>query len=57
MVVSMRRLDEVGRITIPRELIQRLGWNIKFDYKNKKFVFFVNGSVVPGLCQKDAATA
>ena len=29
MVVSMRRLDEVGRITIPRELIQRLGWNIK----------------------------
>lgn len=29
MIVSMRRLDEVGRITIPRELIQRLGWNIK----------------------------
>ena len=29
MVISMRRLDEVGRITIPRELIQRLGWNVK----------------------------
>ena len=29
MVISMRRLDEVGRITIPRELIQRLGWSIK----------------------------
>ena len=29
MVISMRRLDDVGRITIPRELIQRLGWNTR----------------------------
>lgn len=47
MVVSMRRLDDVGRVCIPRELIQRLGWNIKTgDTKGTPIIIEEKGNTI-----------
>ena len=57
MVISMRRLDEVGRITIPRELIQRLGWNIKTkDNKGTPLVIEEVGDTVVLKAYKETCT-